>query len=632
MNVLYFYLFILVHPYLSLWWKSFEQAGRKPWEALIPVYNYYVVFKLGCKKPFWSLLLVFPGVHIVMWSVANVSYIRRFGYFSLVDTLQGIFFPYIIMAKIANSEDKILPETNWANTKEMGDREWGDHLALFLALPIIGHALALGISAVTRHKPGKKSKVKEWGDSIWFALIAASIIRTYVFEPFQIPTGSMEKTLLVGDFLFVNKLTYGPKVPVTPLSYPLVHNTVPWVNVKSYTSLETSDYTRLPGFSDVNRNDVVVFNYPSGDTAVYDPRMPNGLMGHDYHGIVNNEALRLWKENNAFTSKIAFQVKDSILRANQGVQLNMMELDNYVNQFAQQQVLDAYGQDFIDNNSLWKSKARKLLAEDKVAFEQSTGQMIEHYGVIYRPVDKRENYIKRCVGIPGDWLEIKDAVLYVNGKKAFVPEFQNLQYQTTNVLVPSKSTMNEKYGMELERQDYYSSGEGSFIMNLTKNQLKQMKRSNPDGQFDLVIQDQYSDSDRKPSTSEIIANLNTYPKDFYVNNTMTNFTKFQIPKKGQTINIDKSNIAWYRRIITAYEGHKLEEKSNGIYIDGKKTTTYTFGMNYYWMMGDNRYNSADSRVWGFVPEDHIVGKASMVWFSKSAYKGIRWERLFNVIK
>ncbi len=632
MNVLYFYLFILVHPYLSLWWKSFEQVGRKPWEALIPIYNYYVVFKLGCKKPFWSLLLVFPGVHIVMWSVANVSYIRRFGYFSLVDTLQGIFFPYIIMAKIANSEDKILPETNWANTKEMGDREWGDHLALFLALPIIGHALALGISAVTRHKPGKKSKVKEWGDSIWFALIAASIIRTYVFEPFQIPTGSMEKTLLVGDFLFVNKLTYGPKVPVTPLSYPLVHNTVPWVNVKSYTSLETSDYTRLPGFSDVNRNDVVVFNYPSGDTAVYDPRMPNGLMGHDYHGIVNNEALRLWKENNAFTSKIAFQVKDSILRANQGVQLNMMELDNYVNQFAQQQVLDAYGQDFIDNNSLWKSKARKLLAEDKVAFEQSTGQMIEHYGVIYRPVDKRENYIKRCVGIPGDWLEIKDAVLYVNGKKAFVPEFQNLQYQTTNVLVPSKSTMDEKYGMELERQDYYSSGEGSFIMNLTKNQLKQMKRSNPDGQFDLVIQDQYSDSDRKPSTSEIIANLNTYPKDFYVNNTMTNFTKFQIPKKGQTINIDKSNIAWYRRIITAYEGHKLEEKSNGIYIDGKKTTTYTFGMNYYWMMGDNRYNSADSRVWGFVPEDHIVGKASMVWFSKSAYKGIRWERLFNVIK
>ena len=173
-------------------------------------------------------------------------------------------------------------------------------------------------------------------------------------------------------------------------------------------------------------------------------------------------------------------------------------------------------------------------------------------------------------------------------------------------------------------------------MNLTKNQLKQMKRSNPDGQFDLVIQDQYSDSDRKPSTSEIIANLNTYPKDFYVNNTMTNFTKFQIPKKGQTIKIDKTNIAWYRRIITAYEGHKLEEKSNGIYIDGKKTTTYTFGMNYYWMMGDNRYNSADSSVWGFVPEDHIVGRAAIVWLSTdqrgSFPMNIRWNRVFTKIK
>ena len=227
------------------------------------------------KKPWWSLLLLFPGVHIVMWSVANVSYIRRFGYFTLIDTVQGIFFPYIIMYKIAQSNDPILPETNWANSKEVGDREWGDHLALFLALPFIGHVIALGFAAVTRAQPGKKTKVKEWGDSIWFALVAALIIRTYVFEPFKIPTGSMEKTLLVGDFLFVNKLAYGPKVPVTPVSYPLVHNTVPWINIKSYSNIETSNYTRLPGFGSIERNDVVVFNYPAGDTAVYDPRMPN---------------------------------------------------------------------------------------------------------------------------------------------------------------------------------------------------------------------------------------------------------------------------------------------------------------------------------------------------------------------
>jgi signal peptidase I len=427
-------------------------------------------------------------------------------------------------------------------------------------------------------------------------------------------------------------LTYGPKVPVTPLSYPLVHNTVPWVNVKSYTSLETLKYTRLPGFSKVNRNDVVVFNYPSGDTAVYDPRMPNGLMGHDYHGIVNNEALRLWKENNGYISKLAFQLKDSILRTNPQGQYDMQGLDQYVNQLAGERILDLNGQDFIDNIGTWKDKARKMLAEDKIAYENSTGMMIEHYGVIYRPVDKRENYIKRCVGIPGDWLEIKDAVLYVNGKKAFIPEHQNLQYTVSNTTVPSPKVMDEKYGLEFERQDYYSIGDGNYIMNLTENQLKKLKRSNPEGNFEIVKRPQYTDAGIPPRPSQRIENINVFPKDFSVNNTMTDFTKFQVPYKGQTIQINAEKIPWYRRIITAYEGHTLEEKTDGIYIDGKKTNTYTFAMNYYWLMGDNRYNSADSRVWGFVPEDHVVGKASMVWFSKSPYKGIRWERLFNVIE
>jgi signal peptidase I len=274
-----------------MWWRSFPKAGRQAWEALIPGYNYFIVFKITCKKPFWSLLLLFPGVHLIMWATANLSYVRRFGYYSFTDTLQGIFFPYYLLYQCGEESSIFLDETNWSNSAERETRKWGDHIALFLSLPVLGHAVAMAIDAVTRDKPGTKSKVKEWGDSILFALVAASIIRTYVFEPFQIPTGSMEKTLLVGDFLFVNKLAYGPKVPVTPLSYPLVHNTVPWVNMKSYTSLEQGEYTRLPGFGQVHRNDVVVFNYPSGDTAIYDPRMPNGLMGHDYHGILNDEGL-----------------------------------------------------------------------------------------------------------------------------------------------------------------------------------------------------------------------------------------------------------------------------------------------------------------------------------------------------
>ena len=622
MNALYFYLFILVHPYLAFWHKSFVKADRKSWEALVPVYNYFIAFKIGCKKPWWSLLLIFPGVHLIMWSVANTSYIRRFGFYSFADTLQGIFFPYLILAKIANTDVEIQPETNWMNGKEVDNRTWGDHIVLFLCLPVIGHAIALGLNAISREKPGGKTKVKEWGDSILFALIAASIIRTYAFEPFQIPTGSMEKTLLVGDFLFVNKLAYGPKVPVTPLSFPLVHNTIPWVTVKSYSTLETVNYTRLPGFTKVNRNEVVVFNYPSGDTAVYDPRMPNGLMGHDYHGILNEEAFYLF-QNDPKTA----QNYNLVLNFYQD---SLTKIDTIKSSEAQLLANDYMMKIFFKDLSKWKKDAKKMLAEEKIAHQQ--GELIQHHGLIYRPVDKRENYIKRCVAIAGDVIEIKSSTLYVNGKPAFVPEFQNLQYIVSNVGVISDSKMFE-LGIEKERNDYYQIDDNKLIMNLTKLQLSQVKRMYPKASFDLYLNPQYSDTSTKlPTGTQMKENIGMFPKDPYINNTMTDFTKFQIPAKGMTVKIDSKNIAWYRRIITAYEGHTLEEKGNEILIDGKKATSYTFAMNYYWLMGDNRYNSADSRVWGCVPEDHIVGRASLVWFSKSSYAGIRWERIFNFIK
>ncbi len=648
MNVLYFYLILLVHPYIAMWWKSFNQADRKTWEALIPIYNYYVVFKLGAKKPWWALLLIFPGVHIVMWSVANVSYIRRFGYYSLIDTIQGIFFPYIIMAKIAQSGDKILPETNWANSKEVADREWGDHLALFLALPIIGHIIALAIAAVTRAKPGKKTKVKEWGDSIIFALVAASIIRTYVFEPFQIPTGSMEKTLLVGDFLFVNKLAYGPKVPVTPFSYPLVHNTVPWVNVRSYAPVEKLDYTRIPGFSKVNRYDVVVFNYPAGDTAVYDPRIPDGLMGHEYAGIVLKEARLLYEKSPEF-SRVQRKAREEFTARVQKLMAQDPEsgvtLDT-VNILVQNAVYD----EFLKNLDTWKTKARKYLAEDKQAHQTMLDEngnqvevLIDHYGVIPRPVDKRENYIKRCVGTPGDFLEIKESVLYVNDKKAKVFPNQNLQYEVYNILVEEDYMTN--IGMVRRRGDYRfvpatvnpatndTISPHYYVMNLTQDQKSKIETKFRGAEMKIVLESQYIDNEgAEPTAIDRLSNLGIFPQDVDINNTRTDFMRFQVPKKGQTIEISTENIAWYRRIISAYEGHKLEEKADGIYIDGKKTSKYTFAMNYYWMMGDNRYNSADSRVWGFVPEDHIVGKASLVWFSKSPFTGIRWDRLFTKIK
>lgn len=626
MNVIYFYLFIIVHPYLAMWWKSFEQADRKLWEALIPGYNYYVAFQISCKKPWWVLLMIFPGIHLVMWAVVNTSYIRRFGYYSFLDTLQGVFFPYLILSKIASSKRDILPETNWMNGKEVDQRAWGDQLVLFLSLPIIGNLLALALNAISREKPGQKTKVKEWGDSIMFALVAASIIRTYVFEPFQIPTGSMEKTLLVGDFLFVNKLAYGPKVPVTPLSFPLVHNTIPWVITKSYSTLETVDYTRLPGFGKVTRNDVVVFNYPSGDTAVYDPRMPNGLMGHDYHGIVNDEAFYLFKSDEETSRKFMIVQKfyaDSLKKV--GI-TDEQKINEFTNDYMLLQ--------FFKENSKWKNKAIQLMSEEKITHRQNeTGNydVIEHYGLIYRPVDKRENYIKRCVAVAGDWIEIKKSILYINGQKAFVPEFQNLQYKVTNIeSLDSKEMFS--WGIEQARGDY-KKYDGYWEMQLTEKQKGILQNKYPSAKFEIVIRPQYSDTtNTKPNGEQMLMNIGTFPKDPYINNTITDFTKFQIPKKGLTIKINATNIAWYRRIISAYEGHKLIETKSGIFIDGKKVTTYTFAMNYYWLMGDNRYNSADSRIWGCVPEDHVVGKASMVWFSKDPYgAGIRWDRVFKFI-
>ena len=385
----------------------------------------------------------------------------------------------------------------------------------------------------------------------------------------------------------------------------MVHNTIPWIDVKSYSDLEYLNYTRLPGFGKVQRNDVMVFNYPSGDTAVYDPRMPFGLMGHDYHGIVINEAFNIARTEGSNE------------------------------------------EDFINRLEFWKNKARHQLADDKIAWDGREGRMIEHYGVIYRPVDKRENYIKRCVALPGDVLEIKNSILMINGKKAWVAENQALSYTVDNFLYTGSTSsfdnmMLEKYGLEKERDDYGYIGQDlkTLRMILTRGELSNLKKDFPLAKFTLDITPHFSDVIGKDSFAKYgysyqaqISNLMTFPKDIHHGNNVTNFEKITIPKKGVVIKLKKDNIALYRRIITAYEGHKLVEKTDGTFlIDGKKVSSYKFAMDYYWLMGDNRYNSADSRIWGFVPEDHVVGKASIVWFSKSPYMGVRWERIFKFIK
>lgn len=637
MNVLYFYIFlIVVHPYLAMWWKGFQRLGMDSWKALIPGLNYFYVFRAGAKKPWWSLLMIFPGVHIVMWMVANVSYIRRFGYFSLADTAQGIFFPYLILWKIAqNQQLPAIPETNWSNPKDINIRANGDHLVLFLSLPILGHAIAM-VLGFRSNKLGKKSKFKEWGDSIVFALVAASIIRTYVFEPFQIPTGSMEKTLLVGDFLFVNKLAYGPKVPVTPLSFPLVHNTVPWVNIRSYSTIETCDYTRLPGFGKVERFDVVVFNFPAGDTAIYDPRMPNGLMGHNYHEKLIEEAKYYYELEYSAKKGIELAKIDSLKN-------NVMTApDARTASYFAKKYYDARNDilfsDFFKNRSYWENEARKGMGEQKVTYSQSVEEIM-HGGLIFRPVDKRENYIKRCVGVPGDKISIKNSVLYVNGKKIKPFPNQNMLFKFTDKDGISINAL-ASYGLHSDAGDLYKDPYTNRFLgvHLTQSLYNKIKSRYP-GVLELSLDSldkNYSEKNYNPSIHQMLENLRLFPNDPYINNTNTEFRSFTVPKKGSRVKLTKKTIAWYRRIITAYEGHTLKETKSGFFIDGKKATTYKFAMNYYWMMGDNRYQSADSRYWGFVPEDHIVGRASIVWFSsgikKDGTSGIRWDRVFKIIK
>jgi signal peptidase I len=345
--------------------------------------------------------------------------------------------------------------------------------------------------------------------------------------------------------------------------------------------------------------------------------MPGGLMGHDFHGLVNQEAL------------FEFAIKNNVSAVWERREATPAE-NNLLAQF-------------IEQHAYWKNLARERFknGEFPVYMEESKYSQT-HGGLIFRPVDKRENYIKRCVGTPGDILEIKNSVLYVNGKRAYVSPGQALLYriEKTKVSFPSVPEMLTRYGLENSadgaRTDFDAFNDPKYyVLNLTK-QEKQKIEQDFRIRLEKVRYPQWSAKEALKATPlQKIANLDQFPKDFNVNNTMTDFQRFQIPRKGQRIAINTKNIAWYKRIISAYEGHQLAIKGDKIYIDGKLATHYRFAMNYYWMMGDNRFHSADSRVWGFVPEDHIVGRASFVWFSKSpfvdSFLGIRFDRIFCIV-
>lgn len=479
----------------------FKKAGIEPWKALIPFYNtWLIVEKCEIKKTwFWFQLVPIAGQFITIW--ITIIWVMHFKKVNIIDHTLTVLLPFIYF-----------PYLGFSDKEKWYGKETLKHY----------------------HKPAER----EWIDAIVFAIVAATIIRTFVFEAYVIPTGSMEKTLRINDFLFVNKVAYGPRIPQTPLSFPFVHNFLPFsTTTPSYLKWIQLKYSRVPGYTPVKRNDVVVFNFPAGDTIINEPGYGSAVPYYD------------------------------VLR------------------------------------QTYNGNRAALLAEHEI---------------LVHPMDKTDNYIKRCVAIAGDSIVIKDGLLYVNG--AVSEPFKDAQ---TGYTVTTNGT--------------------GFTEEYLKNELNLWTKEDDNLEFKpMGVANQYSFTMRAEDAAKVKklpfvvsivrqeVDAQTYPYDSFHNWRTDNFGTLWIPKKGAAITLKPDNINLYKRAIETYEGNTFEEANGKYLINGKEATTYTFKYDYYWMMGDNRHNSQDSRYWGFVPETNVVGKASFIWFSWE--NGPRFKRIFRFIK
>ena len=417
-----------------------------------------------------------------------------------------------------------------------------------------------------RESEGPVRFIMSWVDALVFALVAVYFINLFFFQNYVIPSSSLEKSLLTGDYLFVSKVSYGPRIPETPLTMPLTQHTLPVIECKSYIEWPHWDYRRVKGLGKVELNDIVVFNYPSGDTLCSDIR----YQADDFYRLCYGLGYQAWPNRpNPDSLSLAQRL-----------------------QFFQQ----VY------------QTGRKII-------ESNAG---EYGNIMTRPTDRRENYVKRCVGLPGQTLEIKNRVVYLDGKPNKEPD--NVQYtywvKPQNVQFPED--LIEELGITNEE---ISILRATGYMPMTKRTVAELSK-------------------RKDLIESIEVNTDADEWDIYPLNgnkhwTRDNYGPIWIPNKGETLVLNLDILPIYERCIRTYEGNKLEVKNGKIYINDKQTDRYTFKMDYYWMMGDNRHNSADSRYWGFVPEDHIVGKPIFIWWSsdpdRGGFGGIRWSRLFRIV-
>ncbi|MDT0688348.1 signal peptidase I [Salegentibacter sp. F188] len=485
---LFFLLIQVIHFFGT--WKLYKKAGRQAWEAAIPIYNAVILMKIINRPWWWVILLFIPVVNLIMFPVIWVETVRSFGRHSTTDT-------------------------------------WLAILTLGFYIYYINYATDVSYIEDRSLKP--RTATGEWVSSVLFAVIAATIVHTYVMQPFTIPTSSLEKTLLVGDFLFVSKFHYGARIPNTTVAFPMVHDTIPVLGIKSYLNDPQIPYMRLPGFEKIERNDIVVFNWPV-DTV---------------------NAFQQWGDGKYY----------------------------------------------------------------------------------YKPIDKKSNYVKRAVGIPGDSLSIIDGRVHINGERLQLPGRAKVQYTYFGQTKGQGFSPQYMY-QELDITDGYSYNPetNSFVIRALTEQGYQRLKNHPN----VASIERYVDSaGTKLST--------IFPNNNKLNWNSDNMGPVFIPKEGVTVEINQQTMPFYKEVIETYEGLEMEEDNvltlngNRIFLNGNEINSYTFKQNYYWMMGDNRNNSEDSRYWGFVPENHVVGKPVFIWFSwdsnaSGIMNKIRWDRVFTTVR
>jgi signal peptidase I len=514
--------------------KVFDKAGIPAWKAWVPLLNFMEVSEMVGHKRMHALWLLFPVVNLFIYCSLAVDIARSFGRFSFKDAALAVIYSPILFYLIGSDK----------NAKYNGRVMIQEKAFLEELEEATKKKDSLKLKKLDEKNPYKKSVIREWTESIVFAVFAASFIRMFLLEAFVIPTPSMEGSLNVGDFLFVSKAHYGIRTPMTVASVPLLHNTVPVVGGESYAKKPSLPYYRLPAISSINTGEPFVFNWPVGD-SVYVTRLRSYTVSQ-----VNSDPI------------------------------------------------------FIQSDRELAEKVRQK-------------------SYVVRPVDKKDHYIKRCVAGPGDTIQIINKQVFINGKAQKNP--RHLQYFYTIGLPQGISVSTKKlesWGID----DGDKGGSGPMFFNgigqlfLDDEQVNKLKSLHPE-----VRIEPYKSS---PNPAAY------FPFDASINKTWTtdDYGPVWIPKKGATTPLSLENLAFYRRAISVYENNKLEVKGKDIYINGEKADSYTFKQDYYWAMGDNRHNSEDSRMWGYVPHDHIVGKPLFIFFSTkegSISNGINWDRVFR---